>query len=168
LSVALEVDVSLSDGLAAHAEGQPVPDAELIRQWACSAYLDKADRVVSVQLMSRDEIQQLNRDWRGKDSATNVLSFPMQLDDDTNAALFSEGDHAVPLGDLALCAEVINREAKQQGKTINAHWAHMVVHGMLHLQGYDHIEDEQADAMEALEIKHLQQLGFANPYLPQT
>jgi probable rRNA maturation factor len=68
------------------------------------------------------------------------------------------------LGDVVLCADVINAEAKQQHKSSAAHWAHMVVHGMLHLQGYDHVDDDQAEAMEALEIRILNQLGFANPY----
>jgi probable rRNA maturation factor len=162
----LEVDISFSEELAAVDED--VPDVELLRRWAGAAYLDNVDCIASVQLMSAAEIRQLNRDWRGKDSETNVLSFPMQFDTEVDGE-FTDDDapQAAPLGDLALCAQVINREAREQGKTLNAHWAHMLVHGMLHLQGYDHIEDDEAGAMEALEIKLLQQLGFPNPYLPQ-
>jgi len=102
---------------------------------------------------------ELNHTWRGKDRPTNVLSFPMQTP--------AEVDLNV-IGDLALCAAVIKSEARQQHKPLQAHWAHMVVHGMLHLQGYDHTDEQQAEEMEALEISILDQLGFDNPYLADT
>jgi probable rRNA maturation factor len=101
-------------------------------------------------------MHELNNKWRGKNRSTNVLSFPMQSPDEVDLKI---------LGDLVMCADVINTEARQQHKPAQAHWAHMVVHGMLHLQGYDHIDEHQADEMEALEIRMLDQLGFDNPYL---
>jgi probable rRNA maturation factor len=165
--VVLEVDCSVSEALAEEADEVPDwPSTDRIRRWAQHAYLADNDRAASVQLVSEAEMQQLNRDWRGKDYATNVLSFPMQLDGEFDTALLT-GDGAlssIPLGDIALCAVVINREAAEQHKPAEAHWAHMVVHGMLHLQGYDHIDDRDADEMEALEIKILHALGYENPY----
>lgn len=158
--VALEIDFSLSEEIASEDDEVPIPDAALIRQWARTAFLSDSDRIASVQIMSSSEIQHLNRDWRGKDTPTNVLSFPVEINE---AELCNDMNH-VPLGDLALCAQVINREASEQGKLAQAHWAHMVVHGMLHLQGYDHVDDDQAVDMETLETKLLQQLGFENPY----
>ncbi|HLV78202.1 MAG TPA: rRNA maturation RNase YbeY, partial [Marinobacter sp.] len=93
--------------------------------------------------------------YRGKDKPTNVLSFPFE----------APAGITMPLaGDLVICAPVVALEAQQQRKQPVAHWAHMVVHGMLHLQGYDHIEDDDAEAMEALEVRLLSELGFANPY----
>jgi probable rRNA maturation factor len=172
--MALAVDFSVSDAVAdpvtetlAEDDGEvpECPQADSISLWAQQAFLSAENRVVSVQVVSEAEMQRLNRDWRGKDCATNVLSFPMQFDEQFDAALLeAEGAGPLPLGDIALCAAVINREATEQGKSATAHWAHMVVHGTLHLQGYDHIDDTGADEMEALEIQILQTLGFDNPY----
>jgi len=100
-------------------------------------------------------VQELNRDYRGKDKPTNVLSFPFE----------APAGITMPLaGDLVICAPVVEQEAADQNKTLESHWAHMVVHGMLHLQGHDHTDDKEAETMEALEIQLLAQLGFANPY----
>jgi probable rRNA maturation factor len=148
------IEMSVSEAL--EAEEGDIPDATLIQQWADKACLGDDQVVASVQIVNSDEMRELNRTWRGKDKPTNVLSFPMELPDEVDLKM---------LGDVVLCADVINAEAKQQHKPLPAHWAHMVVHGMLHLQGYDHIEDRQADAMEALEIRILNQLGFDNPYI---
>jgi probable rRNA maturation factor len=148
------IEMSVSEAL--EAEEGDIPDAKLIQQWADKACLGDDQVVASVQIVNSDEMRELNRTWRGKDKPTNVLSFPMELPDEVDLKM---------LGDVVLCADVINAEAKQQHKPLPAHWAHMVVHGMLHLQGYDHIEDRQADAMEALEIRILNQLGFDNPYI---
>ena len=109
-----------------------------------------------MQIVNADEMRELNNTWRGKNKPTNVLSFPMQSPAEPGLKI---------LGDLALCAAVINAEARQQHKPNDAHWAHMLVHGMLHLQGYDHIDDNQADEMELLEIRMLKELGYENPYL---
>jgi probable rRNA maturation factor len=148
------IEMSVSENL--DAEEGDVPDAALVQQWADKACLCDDQVITSVQIVSQDEMRELNNTWRGKDRPTNVLSFPMQSPDEVDLKI---------LGDLALCADVINTEARQQHKPAQAHWAHMVVHGMLHLQGYDHIDEHQADEMEALEIRILDQLGFDNPYL---
>lgn len=148
------IEMSASENL--DAEEGDIPDADLVQQWAEKACLCDDRVVTSVQIVSKDEMRELNNTWRGKDRPTNVLSFPMQSPDEVDLKI---------LGDLALCADVINTEAIQQHKPAQAHWAHMVVHGMLHLQGYDHIDEHQAEEMEALEIRILDQLGFDNPYL---
>ena len=152
MSVSLQMSVSES----VEAEDEHIPDPESIQLWAEHACLCDGPAVVSVQIVSAGEMRELNRSWRGHDKATNVLSFPMTSPDVIDEKM---------LGDLALCAAVINAEVKQQHKAEDAHWAHMLVHGMLLLQGYDHIEDSQADQMEALEIRILSQLGYSNPYL---
>ena len=151
----MPVTTELSVSAALDPEEGDIPDATLIQQWADKACLCSDEVVVSVQIVSRDEMRELNHTWRGKDKPTNVLSFPMELPGEVGLKI---------LGDVVLCVDVINAEAKQQHKPLAAHWAHMVVHGMLHLQGYDHVDDGQAEAMEALEIRILNQLGFANPY----
>ncbi len=110
---------------------------------------------VTIRLVDEAESQALNRDYRHKDKPTNVLSFPFEV---------PEGIELDLLGDLVICRQVVEREAKEQNKDLSAHWAHMVVHGSLHLLGYDHIEDEQAQEMESLEIAIMQSLGFTNPY----
>lgn len=115
-----------------------------------------SDAEISVAIVSKDDIQQLNRDYRQKDKPTNVLSFPAEL---------PEGIDCHLLGDIVICAEVVAEEATLQNKEPASHWAHMLVHGCLHLLGFDHIDDNDAEQMEALEINILQQLGFNNPYI---
>ncbi|SMF54750.1 probable rRNA maturation factor [Alteromonadaceae bacterium Bs31] len=110
---------------------------------------------LSIRIVDEEEIQQLNLQFRHKDKATNVLSFPCELPPEVNLDL---------LGDIVICAPVVAAEAKQQNKEIMAHWAHMVVHGCLHLVGYDHVEDADAAIMEALEISILNALDFPSPY----
>lgn len=124
---------------------------------------------LSCRLTDDAEVQVLNRDYRGKDAATNVLSFPLvepdlldALADPANAA--DGGDGELLLGDIVLAAETCAREAQAQGKTLNGHVTHLVVHGVLHLLGYDHLEEQDADAMEALETSILAGLGIADPY----
>ena len=110
---------------------------------------------LTVRIVDEQEMAELNKQYRDKDKTTNVLSFP------------AEKDLPVPiplLGDLVICAEVVAKEAAEQNKSLIAHWAHMVVHGTLHLLGYDHIEHEQAELMEQKEISYMQKLGFPNPY----
>ena len=122
------------------------PDATL-RKWARAAGVDGA---ITVRYVGESESRRLNREFRGKDYATNVLSFPYS---------------AKPLeGDLVICAPVVAREAREQGKAPAAHWAHMVVHGALHLQGYDHENSRDAGIMEARERAVLDELGFPDPY----
>ena len=147
------VEVSISQNI--ESGDDDVPEPALLQAWASAAYLNKVPAIASLLVTTPDEIQKLNKQYRDKDKTTNVLSFPMQSPEEVDVCL---------LGDIVLCAGVINREAKQQAKAENAHWAHMVVHGMLHLQGFDHMKNEQAEEMEQLEIKILNQLGFDNPY----
>jgi probable rRNA maturation factor len=150
----LSVEMSVSETL--DSAEQDIPDVTLVQQWAEKACSSDDQLITCVQIVSNDEMRELNNTWRGQNKPTNVLSFPMQSPEEVDLRI---------LGDLALCAGVINTEARQQHKTEQAHWAHMVVHGMLHLQGYDHIDEQQADEMEALEIQILNQLGYDNPYL---
>lgn len=135
-----------------------LPASASFRRWV-EAALRGAKRRKPVELAIRivdiDEGRTLNRDYRGKDYATNVLSFPVELPPGV----------ALPLiGDLAMCAPVVAREAAEQGKSARDHWAHLTVHGVLHLLGHDHIEDTEAEAMEALEIRILAGLGISDPY----
>jgi probable rRNA maturation factor len=131
-----------------------VPHARSFARWANAAFAAGAPRRASdlaeltIRVVGAAESRKLNRTWRGKDKPTNVLSF--------------SSDHE--LGDLAICAPVVAREAREQGKRPAAHWAHMVVHGVLHLLGYDHENDRDAARMEAREAKILAQLGMPNPY----
>lgn len=139
-----------------------VPAEASLLRWAQAA-VDRADATLTldepyeltIRVVSPAESQQLNHDYRGKDSPTNVLSFPFDAPPDVDLAL---------LGDLAICADVVTREAQEQQKTLTAHWAHMVIHGTLHLLGYDHIENDEAEQMEALEIELLAGFGIADPY----
>lgn len=111
---------------------------------------------VTVRLTDNDEIRELNHEYRGKDAPTNVLSFPCDWDLPEEPRL---------LGDIVIAVEVVNREAKEQNKKMEAHWAHIVVHGLLHLLGYDHLNDADAEKMETLEKQILAKLGFPDPYL---
>ena len=110
---------------------------------------------LTVRIVDEEESRSLNHQYRGKDKATNVLSFPFEAPVEIELNL---------LGDLVVCAPVVAAEAIEQTKPEIAHWAHMVVHGTLHLQGYDHIDDDEADLMEALEVRILANLGFPDPY----
>jgi probable rRNA maturation factor len=132
-----------------------LPHRSRFELWSGAAYLGKDSSGVCIVLVDEDESQALNMQYRGQGKPTNVLSFPMQLPEHVGERV---------LGDLVICAPVVEREAQEQGKPTLAHWAHMVVHGMLHLQGYDHEVESEAAAMEALEIRILRDLGFANPY----
>lgn len=148
--------LSLSVGYAAPRAG--VPSSASFRLWAEAALRGAKRRKateLSIRIVDTQEGRALNRDYRGKDYATNVLSFPAELPPGV----------ALPLiGDLAICAPVVAREAAEQGKAPRDHWAHMTVHGVLHLLGYDHMEDAEAEAMEALETRILAGLGIADPY----
>lgn len=134
-----------------------IPSVENIELWISAALqsdeLNQAE--VSVYIVDEAESQELNAQYRGKDKPTNVLSFPADIPDEVGVPL---------LGDLVICAPVVEREAQEQGKTLDAHWAHMLVHGTLHLLGYDHVEDDEADVMEALETRLITQLNFPAPY----
>ncbi|WP_028110469.1 rRNA maturation RNase YbeY [Ferrimonas futtsuensis] len=138
------------------AEGFDLPSEAQFQSWAEAALAQERDIAeLSIRIVSAEESQELNRDYRGKDKPTNVLSFPF------------EAPPMIPtdlIGDLVICAEVVEKEAKEQQKTARDHWAHMVVHGCLHLIGYDHLEDEEAEQMETLETRILHGLGISDPY----
>lgn len=152
----LDVQVAVDDAA-------DVPDAEQIQVWANAAVQyaepERATSQMTVRIVELDEITQLNEQYRQKTGPTNVLSFPFDLPPGMPAeAVESE------LGDVVVCADVVRREAVEQEKPLVAHWAHMIVHGTLHLLGYDHIQDADAQQMETLEIAVLAELGYANPY----
>lgn len=137
-------------------EASDLPSQTDIEQWARAALQNgDPDAELSVRIVGNEESQTLNAHYRQKDKPTNVLSFPADLPEGVDIPL---------LGDLVICAPVVEVEAQQQGKTSQAHWAHMVVHGTLHLQGYDHIDDAEAEAMEALETQILCKMGYPAPY----
>lgn len=136
-------------------EHEGVPDEASLQAWAELAWQGEDPSEVTIRIVDVPESQELNLQYRGKDKPTNVLSFPFE----------APAGITMPLaGDLVICAPVVEQEAREQHKQLDAHWAHMVVHGMLHLQGYDHIEDDDAEVMEGLEVQLLAQLGFINPY----
>lgn len=143
--ISLQVDEGLED----------IPEFAQFEKWAAAALQPESIPELSIRIVAEDEGRELNRAYREKDYATNVLSFPFEA---------PAGLPIEYLGDLVICAPVVAREAEEQGKSPESHWAHMVVHGVLHLQGYDHIEQAEAEQMETLEKHIMAQLGYANPY----
>ena len=150
-----------------------IPHARSLTQWANLAFAAASRRKtpglpLTIRIVGAAESRVLNRTYRGKDKPTNVLSFPGEVMNASpgqlRAAGNGQGPEALSLGDLAICAPVVAREAREQGKDIRAHWAHMVVHGVLHLLGYDHEDERDAEDMEAREVKILSQFGYADPY----
>lgn len=133
-----------------------MPADDEIRAIAAVALEDVDAAVVGVRIVGEREGGELNARWRGRDYASNVLSFPATL---------SPGVGINLLGDIALCAPLVEREAHAQGKSVYDHFAHLLVHGILHLRGFDHISDAQAAAMEARETELLARLDIGNPYL---
>jgi probable rRNA maturation factor len=135
-----------------------LPSTLSFRRWADAALAGAKRRKpaeLAIRIVGTHEGRRLNRDYRAKDYATNVLSFPVELPPGVSLPL---------IGDLAICAPVVTREANEQGKRARDHWAHMTVHGVLHLIGYDHLDNAEAEAMEALETRILAKLGIADPY----
>lgn len=133
-----------------------IPSDRLLRGWARAVLESRQpDAEVHLRIVDADEMQALNRHYRGKDRPTNVLSFPAEL---------PEGVPLPLLGDIAICASVVAAEASDQGKALRAHWAHMLVHGLLHLLGFDHADDAGAEVMERTETDILRALDFAAPY----
>lgn len=153
MNVLVDVQLACSD--------DKTPEDDVIQAWICRAVAAAGiarDHEVSVRIVSAQEIQRLNRDFRAKDKPTNVLSFPIGT---------IEGlpdDEPVPLGDIVLCASVVAEEAKAQGKRPEAHWAHLLVHGTLHLVGFDHEEEAEAAEMEGMETAILTEHGLPDPY----
>jgi len=141
-------------------ESPNLPSEAQLQSWVNAALSGLRDSgELCIRIVDEPESQELNHQYRGKDKPTNVLSFPFEL---------PEGVPEMDLlGDLVVCAAVVEREAEEQGKALHHHWAHMIVHGCLHLLGYDHINDEEAEIMESLERKILAGLDIADPYQEQ-
>jgi len=150
----LELDVQYA------CEDPDLPAEADFRRWAAAALESrKGPAELCVRVVDEPEGRALNERYRAKDHATNVLSFPAELPPGVEAGL---------LGDLVICAPVLRREAAEQGKAETAHWAHLTVHGVLHLLGFDHRDGHEAQAMEALETRILAGLGFPDPYSMDT
>jgi probable rRNA maturation factor len=137
--------------------GDDIPTAVEVQRWAEAALqsIEQDSVSLSVRVVDEPEIAELNQRYRSKPGPTNVLSFPFED---------PPGVESDELGDIVVCAPVVDREAAEQGKTTKEHWAHMVVHGVLHLCGYDHIDDRDAEEMESEETRILTSLGFPAPY----
>ncbi len=134
------------------------PTATKFKRWVKTVLQDRMPSAeVNIRIVDKTEMTELNSTYRHKNKPTNVLSFPFDMPEECK-------DDLPILGDIVICAEVIAEEAAAQEKTLEAHWAHMVVHGTLHLLGYDHEIDTEAEIMEAEEIRYLSALGFNNPY----
>lgn len=154
--MSIRVDIQRAAGVAASA----VPLAREFRIWVRAAVAPRRrDAELALRVVDEEESAYLNHTYRGKRGPTNVLSFAAQLSPEVPVPL---------LGDLVICAPVVLREAREQHKSAQAHWAHMAVHGCLHLLDYDHQAAREARVMEALEIEILEALGFANPYAELT
>lgn len=150
--VILDLQLACEDNTGLPEEGQ-------IQSWldaVISPFQEEAE--VTVRLVDDAESHELNMTYRGKDKPTNVLSFPFEAPPGIELPL---------LGDLVICRQVVEQEALEQDKPLAAHWAHMVIHGSLHLLGYDHIQDDEAEEMEALETEIMLALGYADPYIAE-
>lgn len=133
-----------------------LPSEQEINKWLSTAIATHRNEAeVTVRVVEEQESHELNLQYRGKDKSTNVLTFPFDMPPEIELPL---------LGDLVICKTVVEREAHEQGKSLKAHWAHMLIHGGLHLLGYDHIEDDEAEEMESLETKLMLSVGFNDPY----
>lgn len=143
-----------------------LPSCDDLQKWAGKALANPLSgeptsaTEMTIRLVDNEESQALNREFRDKDKPTNVLSFPTDIPEGWPSELLAE----LPLGDLVISAPVVATEAREQNKSQQAHWAHMVIHGCLHLLGYDHIDDAEAEQMETLETQLLVDLGFPAPY----
>ena len=147
--MAITIDLQNDAALAS------VPRKQQFQNWVAAALQESHNELEqTIRIVDETESRDLNRRFRDKDNATNVLAFPSDSD-------LLDYDC---LGDLVICAPIVVTEAAAQGKPVEAHWAHLVVHGMLHLQGFDHNKDDETAQMEALEIKILNILGYTNPY----
>ena len=143
--------------IESNSQSQQIPEIAQLERWISAALQSQEfeEAEVSVYIVDEDEGQELNAQYRSKDYPTNVLSFPADIAEEVGVPL---------LGDLVVCAPVVEREAQEQGKTLQAHWAHMLVHGTLHLVGFDHIDDDEAETMESLETQIVTGLGYPAPY----
>lgn len=151
----LDLDLQLA------CEADNIPDIALFEKWVTHAIgREMEEAELTIRIVDEEESADLNDRYRGKIGPTNVLSFPFEPPEGLD-----EGALDIPLlGDLVICAPIVAKEADLQHKSEEAHWAHLVVHGSLHLMGYDHIAEEEATEMEALEVDVMQRLGYNNPY----
>lgn len=148
--MSIELDVQIA------CDKTGIPDRAKLKAWVEAALCSfNKPFELTIRIVDEEESQSLNFQYRGKDSPTNVLSFPFEVPNGVEIDL---------IGDLIICASVVEKEFKEQDKTPDAHWSHMVIHGCLHLLGFDHVEDQEAEEMESLEIDILRKLGFNNPY----
>lgn len=141
---------ALDFSLQLASDAADIPAATQFKRWVRTAL--RVDTSLTIRIVDEAEGRQLNAAYRGRDYATNVLTFPLT-------------EEPVLMGDIVICAPVVAKEAMEQGKPLLAHYAHMTVHGVLHLHGYDHEVDAQAELMEAMEVAVMQKLGFVNPYV---
>jgi probable rRNA maturation factor len=132
-----------------------VPSDQQFEQWATAALQGHGESELVIRVVDQEESRRLNEQFASRNKATNVLSFPAGLPPSIGLAL---------LGDIVICAALVEREAEQQNKSIVAHWAHLTIHGILHLLGHDHQSDQEAANMEALETSLVQSFGFPDPY----
>ena len=143
---------------------EDLPSLEQFTQWVQRALAHEAqtedfpETEITIRIVDEAESHELNLTYRGKDKPTNVLSFPFEV---------PEGIELPLLGDLIICRQVVEKEAEEQQKPLEAHWAHLAIHGTLHLLGYDHLTDEEAEEMESLETEIMQSLGFDDPYIAE-
>ncbi|MBK1695284.1 rRNA maturation RNase YbeY [Chromatium weissei] len=151
----LELDLQLATECA------ELPSLAQFEQWVIAALAETRKRAeLTIRIVDEQESAMLNRTYRGIDRPTNVLSFPFELP----PGIAPDDSIADLLGDIVICAAVLEREAREQKKMLIAHWAHLVVHGVLHLRGFDHLDDSEAERMETLETRILRNLEFPSPY----
>ena len=150
--MSIDLDIQREVGDNSH----KLPSDEQFVHWVNATLGSETAAELTIRICDEAEIIELNQTYRQKTGSTNVLSFPADLPDEVNLPL---------LGDIVISAKVVEKEAEAQKKVLEAHWAHMVAHGVLHLLGYDHIEDDEAEIMEQQEINILSTLGYENPYL---
>jgi probable rRNA maturation factor len=162
MPVTLDLDLQIA------CAASDLPARADFERWTLAALADRRERAaLTIRLVDAEEGAALNGTYRGREGPTNVLSFPFALPPELEQGLDPRDPIADLLGDLVICADVVQREAREQGKTAAAHWAHMVVHGVLHLLDYDHLTERDAETMEALESGILGALGFPSPYEDQ-
>jgi len=138
-------------------ESNNLPSDEQLESWVNKTLSGLSEiSEMTIRIVNAEEIQSLNQTYRHVNKPTNVLSFPAEIPDEIDLAL---------LGDIVICSSVVEKESVEQQKSLEAHWAHMVIHGTLHLLGYDHLDDKEAEEMESKEIEILCHFGYPNPYL---
>lgn len=147
MSIQLDIQFAIND--------EKIPAASKFESWADKIPSSDVESSVCLRIVGENEAKQLNNRFRNVDKATNVLSFPADVPSELGINM---------LGDVVICAPVVCREAQEQDKELDSHWAHLFIHGILHLQGYVHDDDKQASIMEAIEIETLQKLGIEDPY----